>query len=124
MPFEPLEGNFFFEATGIEPEDLEPARRSGRGRKSAAITLSISQEDKTLVKTFAVQRRTTVSELFHQWIQEHYPKGIGLWACGCWPCGRWKNAWRRGVPSASVDTAETFSVRFPLYLFMEDSPLG
>ena len=57
--------------TGIEPEDLEPSGRSGRGRKSAAITLSISQEDKTLVKTFAVQRRTTVSELFHQWIQEH-----------------------------------------------------
>ncbi len=53
--------------------DDDPPASRGRRRNgaSATITLSISQVDKTLVKTFAAQHNTTVSALLHEWIARH-----------------------------------------------------
>ena len=34
------------------------------------ITLSITQEDRDAVKIYALKNHTTVSDLFHEWIQQ------------------------------------------------------
>lgn len=43
---------------------------SGKDR----ITLSITGEDKLLVKRYALEHNTTVSDLLHNWIQENCRK--------------------------------------------------
>ena len=35
------------------------------------ITLSITDEDKLIVKKYALEHKTTVSDLLHFWIQNH-----------------------------------------------------
>jgi len=39
--------------------------------RSMKMTLSISPQDRILVKTYAIRNNLTVSELFHQWISEY-----------------------------------------------------
>lgn len=53
-----------------------PARpgTTGRPRKrqdATTMTISISQSDKDLVKSFAFQHSVTVSDLIHKWIIEN-----------------------------------------------------
>lgn len=43
---------------------------SGKDR----ITLSITGEDKLLVKRYALEHNTTVSDLLHNWIQKNFRK--------------------------------------------------
>ena len=38
--------------------------------RSMKMTLSISPQDRILVKTYAIRNNLTVSELFHKWISE------------------------------------------------------
>ena len=51
------------EVTGTAPA---PARVA-KGK----ITLSITREDHKIIKKYAVDHDTTVSDLLHDWIQEH-----------------------------------------------------
>lgn len=47
---------------------------SGRPRKrvdATSMTISISQADKNLVKSYAFEHAVTVSDLIHTWIREH-----------------------------------------------------
>ena len=38
--------------------------------RSMKMTLSLTPEDRILVKTYAIRNNLTVSELFHKWISE------------------------------------------------------
>ena len=38
--------------------------------RSMKMTLSLTPEDRILVKTYAIRNNLTVSELFHEWISE------------------------------------------------------
>lgn len=54
----------------------KPARSpvTGRPRKrqdATSMTISISQADKNLVKSYAFEHAVTVSDLIHTWINEH-----------------------------------------------------
>ena len=40
-------------------------------RSKDKITLSITDEDKLIVKKYALEHKTTVSDLLHIWIQEN-----------------------------------------------------
>ena len=40
-------------------------------RSKDKITLSITDEDKLIVKKYALEHKTTVSDLLHFWIQNH-----------------------------------------------------
>ena len=45
-------------------------RKSEKEDRSMKMTLSISPQDRILVKTYAIRNNLTVSELFHKWISE------------------------------------------------------
>lgn len=47
--------------TGHAPEKSE---------RTMKMTFSISPQDRILVKTYAIRRNLTVSDLFHKWINE------------------------------------------------------
>ena len=47
--------------TGNAPEKTD---------RTMKMTFSISPQDRILVKTYAIRRNLTVSDLFHQWIVE------------------------------------------------------
>ncbi len=47
--------------TGNAPEKTE---------RTMKMTFSISPQDRILVKTYAIRRNLTVSDLFHKWINE------------------------------------------------------
>ena len=47
--------------TGHAPEKSE---------RTMKMTFSISPQDRILVKTYAIRRNLTVSDLFHKWISE------------------------------------------------------
>lgn len=56
------------------PEPKGRAVPLGRPRKrleATSMTISISQADKDLVKSFAFRHALTVSDLIHTWINEH-----------------------------------------------------
>jgi len=56
------------------PEPKGRAVPLGRPRKrmdATSMTISISQADKDLVKTFAFRHALTVSDLVHTWINQH-----------------------------------------------------
>ena len=46
-------------------------RKSEKEDRSMKMTLSITPQDRILVKTYAIRNNLTVSDLFHQWISEH-----------------------------------------------------
>ena len=45
-------------------------RKSEKEDRSMKMTLSISPQDRILVKTYAIRNNLTVSDLFHKWISE------------------------------------------------------
>ena len=53
------ENNIFDEA--VPPASTE---------RTMKMTFSISPQDRILVKTYAIRRNLTVSDLFHKWINE------------------------------------------------------
>lgn len=59
------------EQAKIEAVVAGDAPRRKRGAGATTITLTISQEDKQRVKSYAALRSTTVSDLLHQWIGEY-----------------------------------------------------
>ena len=46
-------------------------KKSEKEDRSMKMTLSITPQDRILVKTYAIRNNLTVSDLFHQWISEH-----------------------------------------------------
>jgi len=46
-------------------------RKSEKEERSMKMTLSITPQDRILVKTYAIRNNLTVSDLFHQWISKH-----------------------------------------------------
>ena len=46
-------------------------RKSEKEDRSMKMTLSITPQDRILVKTYAIRNNLTVSDLFHQWISEY-----------------------------------------------------
>ena len=67
----------FAEKRTQEQADIEETVTTGkrkrtatkRGPNATTITLSISQEDKDLVREIAAKRGYSISDLLHQWIQ-------------------------------------------------------
>ncbi len=57
------------EAAVTGQREIPPIRKRGPG--ATTMTLTISREDKQLVKTYAARQCTTVSDLLHLWIREH-----------------------------------------------------
>lgn len=68
--------NMFDEA--VEPREKEQSKITARvtsqseekSERTMKMTLSITPEDRILVKTYAIRHNLTVSDLFHNWIVE------------------------------------------------------
>lgn len=58
------------EATVTGTTEKDTGRMKKRGADATTITLSISREDKALVKSLAARKGLAVSDLLHQWIEQ------------------------------------------------------
>jgi len=73
--FKMSKNNMFDEAVKNREEEQAKITASvsaqSKEDRSMKMTLSISPQDRILVKTYAIRNNLTVSELFHQWISEY-----------------------------------------------------
>lgn len=49
-----------------------PVKSARSGEQRSKLTLSITPDDKRLLKTVAAERDTSVAELVHQWIEHEF----------------------------------------------------